>query len=74
MTSTSALAFSDAATRLSGLMTVLFHWTPDQFWRSTPQEVAAIFAALAEAQGEGAVEPPDTETLSGLMARFPDQA
>lgn len=66
--------FTPAALRLSGLMTVLFHWTPDQFWQATPQEVAAIFAALTDAQGEGTTLPPDTATLGDLMARFPDQA
>ncbi len=66
--------FTPAAARLAGLMGVLFHWTPDQFWVATPQEVAALFAALAEMrEGAGdAVGPPDADTLIALMQRFPD--
>lgn len=56
-------------------MGVLFHWTPSQFWAATPQEVAALFAALAEVRGDGGdggVSPPDAERMAGLRARFPD--
>lgn len=67
--------FGETATRLSGLMGVLFHWTPQQFWEATPQEVAVLFEALADLgrDGEGgAVAPPDMAAMAALKARFPD--
>ncbi len=66
--------FTPAAARLAGLMGALFHWTPEQFWAATPQEVAALFEALAELRGKGAeaAGPPDADTLAALMRRFPD--
>ncbi len=31
--------------RLSGLASLALGWSPEEFWRATPQELASIFAA-----------------------------
>ena len=65
--------FTTAAVHLSGLMGVLFHWSVEQFWAATPQEVAALFDAMKDLRGEGAdVLPPDIDALTALCLRFPD--
>lgn len=43
---------------------------PDQFWRLTPSELAALLGATAQS-ASGA---PDRSTLNTLMHRFPDEA
>jgi uncharacterized phage protein (TIGR02216 family) len=59
--------FVDAARKLAGQTALLLGWRPDDFWNSTPAELASIIAA---ASGDsGAV---DALTLSELMALFPD--
>jgi hypothetical protein len=60
--------FSDGAGRLAGLAGALLGWRPDEFWRTTPAELAGLVRAM---MGEG------EETLSGgdlarLKAMFPD--
>lgn len=60
--------FSDAAARLAGLAGALLGWRPDEFWRATPAELAAVFAALA---GGGAA-PVTRDELARLRERFPD--
>jgi uncharacterized phage protein (TIGR02216 family) len=57
--------FAEAARRLSGLATVMLGWRPDEFWRATPEELAAIFEAL---RGDA----PERVPLAELMKRFPD--
>ncbi|MDB5696059.1 MAG: phage tail assembly chaperone [Sphingomonas bacterium] len=39
--------FGLSAVRLAGLCSVLFGWSPDQFWRATPAEVRTVVEALA---------------------------
>ncbi len=39
--------FAAGARRLAGLVPRLLGWRPDDFWNSTPAELAAIFAAEA---------------------------
>ena len=60
-------AFSEAAGRLAGLAGALLGWRPDEFWRATPAELAAVLEALT---------PPadglDRAELARLMAMFPD--
>ena len=60
--------FAHAAVRLAGLAGVLFGWRPDEFWRATPDELAALTRALA---GE-ATAPPDAGELARLMEAYPD--
>ncbi|MGF1549191.1 MAG: phage tail assembly chaperone [Sphingomonadaceae bacterium] len=60
--------FGEAAARLAGLAGALLGWRPDEFWRATPAELAAIAGALL----------PDTDAaatrgdLKRLMEMFPD--
>ncbi|MBX9907292.1 MAG: phage tail assembly chaperone [Beijerinckiaceae bacterium] len=44
-------------------------WTPETFWAATPREIAAALRAHERASPSGA---PARETLSRLMAAFPD--
>ena len=60
--------FSQAAARIAGLAGALLGWRPDEFWNSTPAELAAILGAMA---GDGA-QPLAGEELGRLMEIFPD--
>lgn len=60
--------FSDAAARLAGLAGALLGWRPDEFWRATPAELAAILAAMA---GD-APAPACADDLARLKEMFPD--
>ena len=60
--------FSEAAGRLAGLAGALLGWRPDEFWRATPAELAAVLIALS---GGGAA-PVTGDELARLKERFPD--
>jgi len=60
--------FSDSAARLAGLAGALLGWRPEEFWRATPAELAAVLGTLAGPSGE----PAGREELERLMKRFPD--
>lgn len=60
--------FSESAGRLAGIAGALLGWRPDEFWRATPAELAAVLEALVPA----AAEAPDRDELARLMAMFPD--
>jgi uncharacterized phage protein (TIGR02216 family) len=60
--------FSEAAARLAGLAGALLGWRPDEFWRATPAELAAVLAALT-ASGSA---PLSRAELARLKERFPD--
>jgi uncharacterized phage protein (TIGR02216 family) len=60
--------FGEAATRLAGLSAALLGWRPDEFWRTTPAELATILAALSVPGGEAA----DSALLARLKEQFPD--
>ena len=52
---------------------MLLGWRPDEFWRATPEELATVFAALAET-GVGEREaPPDAAAVAALLEQFPDR-
>jgi len=57
--------FSERARLLAGFAGAVLHWRPDEFWRATPQELAAIFECLA-----GDAPPP--VNLAALKEMFPD--
>lgn len=57
--------FVDVARLLAGYAGAALRWTPDQFWRATPEELGAIFEALAG-------DVPRPVNLRGLMEMFPD--
>jgi uncharacterized phage protein (TIGR02216 family) len=61
--------FSDAAERLAGWAGALLGWRPDEFWRATPAELAAVLRALI---GEEAI-PGSRADLEQLMEMFPDE-
>ena len=61
--------FSEAAGRLAGLAGALLGWRPEEFWRATPAELAAVLAALT---GGGRNVPVTSEELARLKERFPD--
>lgn len=61
--------FSEAAARLAGVAGALLGWRPDEFWRATPAELAAVLAALT---GGGSAAPLSREELARLEERFPD--
>jgi uncharacterized phage protein (TIGR02216 family) len=64
------MTFAQSASRLAGLAGWLLHWSPEMFWRSTPAELAAIFAVM---QGDGAMPaPPDRQLIQTLQEMFPD--
>jgi len=60
--------FSDGAGRLAGLAGALIGWRPDEFWRATPAELAAILGALAGEGGPAA----SRDDIARLMEMFPD--
>ena len=60
--------FAEAAVRLAGLAGALLGWRPDEFWNSTPAELAAVLNAL----GEEDAAPASGPDLRRLMEMFPD--
>jgi uncharacterized phage protein (TIGR02216 family) len=64
--------FSDSAARLAGLAGALLGWRPDEFWRATPAELAAVLAAYAGALPGSGQAGADRGDLARLMERFPD--
>ena len=42
--------FGEGAVQLAGLAGRLLGWRPEEFWRATPAELAAILSPAAEAQ------------------------
>ena len=65
-----AATLADAARRLSGLAAVLCGWRPAEFWVATPDELAAVVAALTG--GVDAADPPDAAVIAMLQEAFPD--
>lgn len=59
---------AERASRLAGLAGVLIGWRPQDFWRATPAELAAVLGAM-EPESEGAISAKD---LAALMEQFPD--
>jgi len=55
--------FGPGAARLAGLAGRLLGWRPDEFWRATPAEIAAILAPPAAS----AARPLDRIELNRLM-------
>ena len=63
-----AARFIDSAARLAGLAGALLGWRPDEFWKATPAELAAVLAALSP-EVEAGLSRDELERLRGL---FPD--
>lgn len=47
---------------------ILLGWRPDEFWRSTPAELATVLAAMTG----GNAAPVTRDELARLKERFPD--
>jgi len=60
--------FARCAGRLAGAAGLWFGWSPDQFWRATPAEFAALLIA---ARGEEA-QPADSVLIARMMEADPD--
>lgn len=60
--------FSDAAGGLAGMACALLGWRPEEFWRATPAELAAVLTALAG----GGSAPVTRDELARLKEMFPD--
>jgi uncharacterized phage protein (TIGR02216 family) len=60
--------FAEAASRLAGAAALLLGWRPDEFWRSTPAELAAVLSAM---RGEAAAAIGRAE-IERLMEAYPD--
>jgi uncharacterized phage protein (TIGR02216 family) len=60
--------FAESAARLAGLAGALLGWRPEEFWRATPAELAAVLGPMAP-QGEDGASGAD---LARLMEMFPD--
>lgn len=59
--------FSDGAARLAGIAGALLGWRPDEFWRATPGELAAILSAF-----KPEVTAVEADDLVRLKEMFPD--
>ena len=59
--------FSEAAVRLAGMAGALLGWRPDEFWKATPAELAAVLGAMMP---KGASASADD--LGRLMEMYPD--
>lgn len=64
----SATSFAETARALAGLSAWMLGWRPDEFWRATPDELAASLSGPAPA----ASAPPDAQAIAALRALFPD--
>ena len=62
------MRFTERAAKLAGLAGACLNWSPDEFWRATPAELASVLGALAGENG-GAASADD---LARLMGMFPD--
>lgn len=62
-------AFAARAARLAGVAGMLLGWRPDEYWRATPDELAAVMNA---ARGGEDVAGVDGEALGRMMAAMPD--
>lgn len=61
--------FAHAARRLAGLTGVAWGWSPDAFWRATPDELAALIEAV---RGNAQAEAADGGVLARLREQYPD--
>lgn len=60
--------FAQGAARLAGLAGALLGWRPNEFWRATPGELAAVLEALAGERAGGA----GADDVARLKEMFPD--
>ena len=63
-----AATFAAVAVRLAGLAGAVFGWRPGEFWDATPDELAALLAAIVPE----AAAPPDAGMIARLREAYPD--
>lgn len=63
--------FIDTARRLAGQAGLLLGWRPDEFWRATPDELAAALGAFTD-MTDAPATAVDHATLSRLKELHPD--
>ncbi|WP_022682160.1 phage tail assembly chaperone [Sphingobium bisphenolivorans] len=62
------MSFFKAAARLAGVAGWLLGWRPDEFWRSTPDELEAVLrAARGEEETGLGVDAGELERLRRMM-------
>jgi uncharacterized phage protein (TIGR02216 family) len=61
-------SFGEGAARLCHPAAILLGWRPDEFWNSTPAELALSLRAPGETG-----ETLDRATFDWLKRRFPDE-
>ena len=60
--------FAEGARRLAGVAGWLLGWRPEEFWRATPAELAAVLGvALGEDEGGAGVDGGELARLMGVM-------
>ncbi|MFB0872549.1 MULTISPECIES: phage tail assembly chaperone [unclassified Sphingobium] len=60
--------FAEAASRLAGVAGWLLGWRPEEFWRATPAELAAVLrAAGGEDEAGAGVDGAELRRLMGVM-------
>ncbi|MGQ2943351.1 phage tail assembly chaperone [Blastomonas fulva] len=64
----SAASFAEAARVLAGVSAWALGWRPDEFWRATPDELAASLSGPVPSSSA----PPDTQAIAALRTMFPD--
>jgi uncharacterized phage protein (TIGR02216 family) len=64
----SAPSFAHSVRALAGLSAWALGWRPDEFWRATPDELAAALGGPASATPAA----PDANAIAALLAMFPD--
>ena len=60
--------FGEVAARLCNAATLLLGWRPNEFWETTPAELAIALQPPITAEGG-----PAASTIEALRLRFPDQ-
>lgn len=61
-------SFAQGAARLAGVAGWLLGWRPDEYWRATPAELAAVLAAArGDEAADGGVDGGDLARLMGAM-------
>ncbi len=64
------MRFAEGAARLAGIAGALIGWRPDEFWRATPAELAAVLRAFFGEDGMSV--PAGSDDLARLKEMFPD--